>query len=177
MFKEINCENLLQDTLISLCDGCVFRGVGVCCFTFLLVVRFRQSFVINIQGVEKVTWHSVFHQRKAVSSDFCATVCVEVNQFLNRPGQALRQHEVEAHRSYGKSTHEDGSVVSLIVKSWYLLYYSLREFSGLCNKSAHISQPLICASSKPSHGIFTNKWVLLLKNFLQHWDVSSSYPP
>jgi len=70
--------NLLQDTFISLCYGCVFRGVGVCCFTVVLVVLFRHSFVINIQGVEKVTRHPVFHKRKAVSSYFCATLCKAV---------------------------------------------------------------------------------------------------
>ena len=50
----------------------------------------------------------MFHKRKAVSSDFCPTLCVKVNQFLNRPGQALRQQEVEAYRNSGKSTGEDG---------------------------------------------------------------------
>ena len=43
-----------------------------------------------------------------MSSDFCPTLCVKVNQFLNRPGQALRQQEVEAYRNSGKSKREDG---------------------------------------------------------------------
>lgn len=76
------------------------------------MVLFQQSFVINIQGVEKVTRHSMFHKRKAVPNDFCATLFVKVKQFLNRPGQAL-----EAHRSSGKSTREDRNVVSLMLKS------------------------------------------------------------
>jgi len=90
-----------------------------------------------------------------------------VKQFLNRPGQALRQQVVEAHRSSGKSTHEDGNVASRIIKSWYLCYYSGHEISGPSNKSAHNFQPLICASSKPPRGIFTNKWVFVLDKLIE----------
>jgi hypothetical protein len=163
LFKEINCIVCWIWFRIRIfpCVTAVFRDVGLCCFAVVLVVLFRQSFVINTQGVEKVTRHSMFHKRKAVLSDFCAPLCVKVKQFLNRPGQALRHQEVEAHRSYRKSTYEGGNVFSLIVKSWYLLYNSGHEISDPCNKSAHTFQPLICVSSKRSHGIFTNKWVFV----------------
>jgi hypothetical protein len=70
---------------------------------------------INVQGVEKFIHHSLFHKRKAVSSDLRAIFCIEVNKLFYRPGQTFRQREVDAYRSYGKSTREDGNVVSLIV--------------------------------------------------------------
>jgi len=133
--------NLLQNAFISLCYGCVLFEASVWFFTVVLVVLFRQSFVINIQGVKKITRHSLFHKRKAVSSAFCATLC----------------------RDSGRSTHEDSNVASRILKSWYLLYYSGHEIRGPCNQSAHTFPPPKRGSSKRSPGVFTNKWAFVVE--------------
>jgi hypothetical protein len=76
----------------------------------------------------------MFHKRKAVLSYICATLCVRVKQSLNRPGQALRQQEVLAHRRSGKSTHEDSNVASRIIKYWYLFYYSGHEDDNVARR-------------------------------------------
>ena len=107
----------------------------MCFFMVVIVVLFRQSFVINIQGVEKITQHSMFHKRKAASSAFCSIL----------------------YRSSGKSTHEVDTVASRIAKSGYLLYYSGHEISGACYQSAHTFPPLKRGSSERSPSVFTNK--------------------
>ena len=117
-------------TLLFPCVTAVFLETLECAaLPSVLVVQFRQSFGVNVQGVEKVTRHPMFHKRRVVSSYFCGTLCVKAKQFLYRTGQALRQQEAGSSR---KSMH-----VSLIVVSWYLLYYSGHEISGPYNKSAH----------------------------------------
>lgn len=182
VFKEINCVVcwICVRTVLFPCVTAVFLETLECAALHsVLVVQFRQSLGVNVQGVEKVTRHSMLHKRRFVSSHFCATLCVKAKQFLCRTGQAPKQQEAGAHGSSRKSMHEDGSVVSLIVMSWYLLYYSGHEISGPYNKSAHtFPHPDTWVLKTVTWYLHRINGPLLLKIFLQYIETSlHHYPP